>query len=259
MTRENPSWSPTQYLKFERERTIPCRDLVNRIELDSPSSVVDLGCGPGNSTAVLLERWPNAEVLGLDSSAEMLENARRSPLRATWLQTDITGWQPGRRFQLLFSNAVFQWIPDHRMQVPRLFDMVSEGGALAVQIPSGRGPWVEAVRETANSPAWKSRLPESVLNLGTEELPFYYDLLCSTADRIDLWETEYVHVLPSPESVLEWTRGSALRPLLDRLPDDGLRRSFVSDYTARIVERYPAHPDGKVLFPFLRRFWIAYR
>lgn len=258
MPRDIPSWNPREYLRFERERTLPCRDLVNRIELDSPSTVADLGCGPGNSTAVLAERWPGAKLLGVDNSTAMLEKARNSPTTADWVLADIRDWTPGYACDLLFSNAALQWVPDHDRQVPRLFSLVAEDGALAFQIPSGKGAWVEALREVVGLPAWRATLPESVVDLRTEELSFYYDLLSPLSQRLDLWETEYMHILPGPDSVVEWTSGTALRPLLDRLSEEK-RASFFADYTKAINEAYPGRPDGKVLFPFLRRFVVAYR
>lgn len=257
MPRENPSWSPSVYLKFERERTLPCRDLVSRIELESPANIVDLGCGPGNSTAVLLRRWPAAHVLGVDNSAEMLESARKTGLAAKWELADIAGWDPREEFDLIFSNALFQWIPDHEGQIPRLFRYLKPGGAFAVQIPSGRGAWVEAIRSVVEAPRWRDRLKGGV-DLATEGLDFYYDLLAPVSERVDLWETEYVHVLPSAEAVVEWTKGSALRPLLQKLTEEE-KAPFLSDYTSEIAARYLGRPDGKVLFPFLRRFWVAYR
>jgi trans-aconitate 2-methyltransferase len=259
LIRETPTWDPREYLKFERERTLPCRDLVARIELESPALIADLGCGPGNSTSVAAGRWPDAKIVGVDSSAEMLKIARGSNLRAEWVLADMREWTPERPYDLLFSNAALQWVAGQETVLPRLFDSVGEGGAFAFQIPSGEGGWSRAIKEVADSPAWRSRFSENLLQLSTHELTFYYDLLSPISQRIDLWETQYVHVFPGPEAVVEWTKGTALRPLLDRLPEERERASFLAGYSATIAKAYPRRPDGQVLFPFLRRFVVAYR
>ena len=256
--RENPGWDSGQYLKFERERTLPCRDLVARIELKSPHLIVDLGCGPGNSTAVLAERWPQAKVTGVDSSAEMLKAARSSSVNAEWLLADIRDWKPARPVDLLFSNAALQWVPGQESEVPRLIGLVSPGGAFAFQIPAGAGEWTKALREVAESREWRDRLEEKVLDLHTHELDFYYGLLAPRSISVDLWETCYIHVLPSAEAVVEWTQGTALRPVLQRLSAEE-RLRFLGDYTSAIRRAYPPQRDGRVLFPFLRRFVVAYR
>lgn len=220
---------------------------------------MDLGCGPGNSTQVLAGRWPEAKIIGIDSSAEMLEKARKSGVRAEWQLADIRDWAPSSPVGLVFSNAVFQWLPDPDVQIPRLLSEVSPEGAFAFQVPSGEGRWVDAIRRVAEGARWRGSFPETALSLGMPDVSHYYDLLSPLSRRIDVWQTEYVHVFPAPETVVEWTSGSALRPILDRLTKKEERESFLSDYTAAIVEAYPARSDGKVLFPFLRRFAVAYR
>ncbi|MDA4121691.1 MAG: methyltransferase domain-containing protein [Thaumarchaeota archaeon] len=260
MPREKPTWDPGTYLKFERERTLPCRDLVARIQLArEPKTMADLGCGPGNSTAVLAQRWPDAQLIGVDSSPAMLEKARSSSLKAEWILSDMFVWEPPRPFDLVFSNAALQWLPDHGSQVPRLLGHVADGGALAFQLPSGSGAWADVLRAVTASPRWSGRFSSNAVDLSTHELSFYYGLLSHLSSRVELWETTYVHVLQGPDAVVEWTSGTALRPLLDRLPEEAERASFVADYAASIAEAYPRQPDGMVLFPFLRRFVIAYR
>jgi trans-aconitate 2-methyltransferase len=258
-SRESPSWDPEQYLKFERERTLPCRDLVARIELPSPTSIIDLGCGPGNSTSVLAENWPSSKLVGLDNSEKMLESARKSGVRADWVLADMSKWVPERPFDLVVSNAALQWLVNQEHQVPRLFMSVSPGGAFAFQVPSGHGEWAKALKEVAESDAWRGRFSPNLVDLRTHDLRFYYDLLSPMSSRVDMWETEYIHVFPGPESIVEWTTGTAVRPMLDRLADEEERRSFVADYSAAVARAYGRGPDGKVLFPFLRRFLVAYR
>lgn len=259
MAREKPSWDSREYLKFERERTLPCRDLVARIELVSPARIVDLGCGPGNSTAVLAERWPKARVVGVDNSEDMIATARKSHVNADWVLADMREWSSPAPYDLVFSNAALQWVASHQTEVVRLFSMVATGGALAFQIPSGEGDWVRAIKMVAEAPAWRGRFSENMLDLHTHELGFYYDLLSPISRRVDLWQTQYVHILSGPEAVVEWTSGTALRPMIDRLTEKAARDSFVADYTLEITKSYHPRPDGKVLFPFLRRFVVAYR
>jgi trans-aconitate 2-methyltransferase len=254
-----PTWNPQEYLKFERERTLPCRDLVARIELESPAFIADLGCGPGNSTSILAERWPGARIVGVDSSPEMLRAARRSSVPAEWLLADMRDWSPGHPYDLVFSNAALQWVPDQRTEIVRLFRSVATGGAFAAQVPSVTGGWARAIREVVERPAWDGRLSKDSVNLRSHGLGFYYDLLTPLSRRVELWETRYVHVLSGPDAVVEWVKGTALRPLLDRLPEETARASFLADYTAEIARAYPRRKDGKVLFTFLRRFVVAYR
>jgi trans-aconitate 2-methyltransferase len=259
LARETPTWDPREYLKFERERTLPCRDLVSRIELESPQSIVDLGCGPGNSTQVLAERWPAAKITGVDNSEDMLARARKSSVAADWRLSDIREWSPDHPFELVFSNAVYQWLPNQDVELPRLFRSVAANGVFAFQIPSGEGEWTTAIRRVAELPAWEGRFKDNLVDLRTPDVSFYYDLLSPLSRRIDAWQTQYVHVFPAPEMVVEWTSGTALRPLLDLLSDKEERAAFLADYTEEVSKAYQRRADGNVLFPFLRRFVVAYR
>ncbi|HTT72690.1 MAG TPA: methyltransferase domain-containing protein [Thermoplasmata archaeon] len=255
-------WDPRQYLRFEAERTQAGRDLVARIELAAPARIVDLGCGPGNSTAVLRARWPNAALVGIDRSPEMLRAARSKYPDGTWIEADLRPPLAGAPYDLVFANAALQWVPDHRSLVPALGRATAEGGALAFQVPT-RGdpppPWLAAVRDLAASPAWRGRLPPDDVADTVLGLTDYYDLLAPLAERVDLWDTEYVHVFPGPEAIVEWTQGTGLRPVLDRLGTDAARADFTAAYARAIAAAYPRRPDGRVLFPFARRFVVAYR
>jgi trans-aconitate 2-methyltransferase len=254
------AWDPAQYLRFERERTQPCRDLVARIDLADPARIVDLGCGPGNSTAVLRGRWPQAEVVGVDRSAEMLATARRSDPTVSWVEADAATWSPDRPVDLLFSNAALQWVPDHDRQFPRLLGLVAPGGALAVQMPANTDePYQRAAARLSASPSWRPLLTNLGLDFETDPPDVYFDRLAPLARRIDLWDTRYVHVLDRPEDIVEWTTGTGLRPLLAALPDAAHRERFLEEYRAEIRREYPTHAEGRVLFPFLRRFIVAYR
>jgi trans-aconitate 2-methyltransferase len=258
-----PSWNADQYLKFAAERTQPSRDLAARILVDHPARVIDLGCGPGNSTALLAERWPGADISGLDNSPAMIDQANRDYPDQRWIVGDIAAWAAGTAepFDVVFSNAALQWVPDHESLYPALLRHVAPGGALAVQVPMNLdAPAHVLMRELASTPAWACLLPPGgVREWHVHDAGFYYDLLAPAASRLDLWETEYLHVMDSPAAIVEWYKGTGLRPFLDALPSDGDRVNFLADYADRIAEAYPAQPDGRVLFPFRRFFLVACR
>lgn len=252
-----PSWDAGQYLQFADERTRPCRDLAARVAL-SPRRVVDLGCGPGNSTAVLMERWPEAEITGVDSSAAMIETAREAHPARTWLTGDIAEWTSDPPCDLVFSNAALQWVPDHGSLFPRLTKQVAPGGALAVQVPANFHAAAHTLmRELAYSKVWSGHFPERVREWFVHEPAFYYDAVAPLAQRVDVWTTEYVHVMDSARAIVEWYKGTGLRPFLDVLSAAD-RERFLSEYGALLAEAYPKRADGRVLFPFLRLFVIAY-
>lgn len=253
------SWNPKNYLQFERERILPCRDLVARIELSSPSRIADLGCGPGNSTAVLAQRWPDAKLVGLDNSLEMLKIARETQIRAEWQLADIRGWNPTSLYDLIFSNAALQWVPDHETEIVRLFNLVSEGGAFAFQIPTHTDLWYTVLETVLTNPKWADRFRGFSPEFYTYKPDFYYNLLSQRSKKTDLWETEYYHILPGPEAIVEWTKATGVRPFLNRLSDEKSRDDFILEFRNEIARAYPKQRDGKLLFPFLRRFVIAYR
>jgi trans-aconitate 2-methyltransferase len=255
-----PTWNAGQYLRFADERTRPCRDLVAALALESPRRIVDLGCGPGNSAAVLAARWPSSEIIGVDSSEAMIAAARRSAPERTWLVDDIASWTADTPFDLVFSNAALQWIPDHEVAIPRLLAQAAPGGALAVQVPCNlHAAAHEAMRTIAARPTWQPHLGGGVREWHVHPSSFYYDLLAPHAARLDLWETEHLHVMPGPSAIVEWYKGTGLRPFLDRLPDEAARQRFLDEYLEAITAAYPARPDGRVLFAFRRLFVIAYR
>jgi len=255
-----PSWDPQQYLGFNDERTQPCRDLVARIVLKAPGRIVDLGCGPGNSTQVLRERWPEAKILGLDSSAEMIAKAKKDFSDGEWQTADIANWSVTEPYDLVFSNAALQWVPDHAALYPRLLKQVAPGGALAVQVPANiNAPAHVRMRELAASPKWRQHFPGEVREWFVHEPAAYFDWLAPLSQRVDLWTTEYLHVLPGPQGIVEWYKGTGLRPFLDQLSSSVDRERFLRDYLELITKDYPAQGNGQVLFPFRRLFLIAYR
>jgi trans-aconitate 2-methyltransferase len=253
-------WSARQYLKFEDERTRPPRDLLARVPLESPRRVIDLGCGPGNSTELLVARYPRAEVIGLDSSPDMLRQARERLPNCAFVQADLADWQPPEGTDLVFANAVFQWVPDHPAVLRRLLAALPPGGVLAVQMPDNTNePSLALMREVAAKGPWTADLAPAVA--ARDDLPTpeaYYDLLKPLATELDIWHAVYNHVMAGPESIVEWFRGSGLRPFLSALRDSH-RADYLALYAARIAEAYPARFDGKVLLRFPRLFIVAVR
>jgi len=254
------AWGPTLYLKFRNERTRPAADLAARIEVAQPRRIIDLGCGPGNSTAILRARWPAATVVGLDNDAEMLATAEQSDPGVRWLQGDAAAWGPAETYDVVFSNAMLQWLPDHAAVVSRWFRAVAPGGALAVQLPTHlQSPLHRHMLELAELPEWKQLLAAARQALISHDPAFYYDILCLHAARVDLWETEYCHVMEGPEAILSWIRGTGLRPFLMALPSDDERQRFEAKLLERVATSYPVRRNGRVLFPFRRLFFVAYQ
>jgi trans-aconitate 2-methyltransferase len=253
-------WNATQYLKFEDERTRPPRDLIAQVPLARARRVFDLGCGPANSTELLVARFPDAEVIGLDSSPDMLRQARGRLPKCTFVQADLATWTPPEGADLLFANAVFQWLPDHPAVLRRLVQALPGGGVMAVQMPdnieepalalmsqvAGRGPW-------AGIPALAAAARE---DLPSPEA--YYDLLKPICARLDIWHTVYNHVMAGPGAIVEWFKGSALRPFLAAL-DASMGDDFLAAYTQEIKRHYAARCDGQVLLRFPRLFIVAVR
>jgi trans-aconitate 2-methyltransferase len=257
-----PGWNSDQYLKFAGERTQPAIDLAARIALEAPARVIDLGCGPGNSTAVLARRWPSAAIAGLDNSAAMLAAARKDFPGIGWLESDIAGWRadPAAPPEVVFSNAALQWVPDHRREFPRLLAQVAPGGALAVQMPANLdAPPHRIMREVSALPSWRQYFSPPPREWHVHPPDFYYDLLAPHAKRLELWTTEYLHLLDGIDGIIDWYRGTGLRPWLQALPDEASREKFLGAYRARLVAYFAPRVDGKVLFPFRRLFLIAYR
>jgi trans-aconitate 2-methyltransferase len=254
-----PTWDPRQYLKFADHRLRPALDLLAQIQLEDPRLVFDLGCGPGNITRLLAERWPGARVVGIDSSADMLAKARReAPAAITFAEGDINSWTAPQPPQLLFSNAVLHWLDGHAELLPRLLRQLAAGGLLAVQMPYNKdAPSHLLMDEVAGDGPWRARLSKvrHVLR-SVEPADAYYRILSPLAHRVDIWETEYLHVLEGDNPVVEWTKGTGLRPYLDALeePDRG---GFLAAYAARVAAAYPKQADGRTLLPFRRIFFVA--
>lgn len=221
--------------------------------------MIDLGCGPGTSTQLLRERWPAARITALDSSPDMIAEARNTDPSIEWVLGDVRAWRPTNLFDLVFSNAALQWVPDHEGLFPRLFASVASGGTLAVQMPNNSDPAASrCVRAVSEDTRWASQWSPDPQPARVGPLDFYYDLLASQASEIALWETEYHHVLPGAGSILEWFKGTALRPFLQELPSSD-QDAFLTEVERRLRISYPAKRDGNVLFPFRRLFVVARR
>jgi trans-aconitate 2-methyltransferase len=253
-------WSAEQYLKFEDERTRPPRDLLAQIPLTEARKIVDIGCGPGNSTELLVKRWPNATVIGIDTSADMLRQARERLPEQTFIEANVAHWVPPEGTDLLFANAIFQWVPGHLKQLQRLLGKLPAGGVLAVQIPDSlEEPAHVLMREVAREGTWAKQLSEKA-RLRDEVSPpsGYYDALSPLCTHLDIWHTIYNHPLADADAVVEWVKGTGLRPFLEML-ETAERKHYLAEYTARVAAAYPPQADGKVLFRFPRIFIVAVR
>lgn len=259
-------WSATQYLKFGNERTRPVRDLVSNIPIQSPQRIIDLGCGPGNSTAVLAARWPDAQISGMDSSPDMLKKARANLPGVTFVQGDLHTFHPEAGADLLFSNAVFHWLRREQRipTIQRLLETQRPGSVLAFQVPDNyEEPSHKAMREvTRQDGSWKAHfqaLPvEKRPDLDPIETPAeWYNALIPLCDKVDIWHSLYQHVMESPKSIVEWVKGSGLMPFLNALPSQEVKDAFLEAYEKRLSEGYPRLADGKVLLRYPRLFIVA--
>ena len=252
------TWSPSTYLQFDDERTRAARDLLAHVPLTSARKIIDVGCGPGNSTALLTARFPEAEVLGVDSSPAMLAEARKAVPHARFAEADANVWLPDQDVDLVFANATYQWIAAHIEIFPRILGALRPGAVLAVQMPdnlaepthqlmqqvAGGGPWADRLASAARAPLPSARV--------------YYDTMQPVAARLDIWHTIYNHVLSGPDAIVEWVRGTGLRPFIDPLSPEE-RVEYLRRYRDAIAEAYPPTADGKVLLRFPRLFIVAVR
>ena len=251
-------WSPSTYLKFEDERTRPARDLLAQVPLDRPRRVIDMGCGPGNSTELLVARFPEAEVTGLDSSPIMLAAARRRGPAARFEAADAAVWTPPADVDLGFANAIYQWVPQQLEILPRILSAMAPGSVVAVQMPDNLAePSHRLMREVAAAGPWAKRL-EDAARAPLPPVRTYYDALRPHASRIDIWHTAYNHALADAAAIVEWVKSTGLRPFIDPLPE-AEREQFLATYLARIAEAYPPCVDGRVLLRFPRLFIVAKR
>jgi trans-aconitate 2-methyltransferase len=252
-------WDAGQYQRFGGERARPFFDLLARVNLTDPGYVVDLGCGPGNLTAWLATRWVSAVVVGVDSSPEMIEAARvHDAPGLSFMRDDIRHWKPQALPDLIVSNAVLQWVPEHRELLTEWAGWLAAGGWLAFQVPGNFDQPSHAImREMVESPRWRKLLQDVHLNRQTADPADYAELLAGAGCEVDAWETTYVHILHGEDPVLDWYKGTGLRPVLAAL-DAERQAEFLADYGERLREAYPPRPFGTV-FPFRRVFTVAHR
>lgn len=254
------TWSPAQYLAFEEERTRPVRDLLAAVPATTVRRVVDIGCGPGNSTEVLAQRFPEAAVHGIDSSPAMLETARARLPGVCFRHEDIRTWRDPGPYDVILANAVLQWLPGHASLLPALAARLAGGGSLCVQMPDNLDePALRAIRDIARDARWAERLggiAETRAEIGPPD--WYYGVLRAAASRVDIWRTTYHHPLADAGAVVAWFRGSALRPYLERLTESE-RQAFLERYARAVEAALPPLPGGGVLLPFPRLFIVATR
>lgn len=254
-------WNPALYRRFEDERTRPADELLARVPLAQANHVVDLGCGPGNSTELLVRRFPQAQVTGIDTSEAMLASARERLPGTAFERGDIAAWVPAVAPDLIYANAALQWVAGHETLVPRLFSLLAPGGVLAIQMPDNRQePSHRLMRAVAGEAPWREPIGDAdAVRTELATIAGYYDMLARDAASVDVWHTVYQHVMPSAGSIVDWLRSTGLRPFLDALPDDALRAGFLAEYERRIAEAYPERSDGKRLLAFPRMFIVAQR
>ncbi len=252
-------WNSEQYLKFKVQRTQPAIDLTARLD-GSPREIIDLGCGPGNSTRVLKNRFPNAHIIGADYSGNMLQKARSENPDLDFVQLDLSKdiSEYNDKFDVVFSNACFQWLPDHRELLPKVFKLLRKGGTLAVQIPMNFDePIHKIIAQISESEKWSEKFLEKRI-FGTLTQSEYFDILSGLTDDFELWQTTYCHRMPGIESIVEWYRSTGLRTYLAALSDeDGAE--FIADISAELEKEYPKQANGEIIFRFPRFFFIAHK
>jgi trans-aconitate 2-methyltransferase len=265
-------WNPELYRRFEDERTRPARELLARVTLAphasapnsgsdvQPLNIYDLGCGPGNSTELLVERFPDANVVGTDNSEPMLVSARERLPHCRFELSDIATWQPAAPADLIYANAALQWVGGHETLVPRLFGYLAPGGVLAIQMPDNREePTHRSMREVASIAPWADLIGDAAkVRTKILSLTDYYDHLASASAEVDVWRTAYQHPMESAGKIVEWVRGTGLKPFIDPLSADQ-RQAFLVEYEARIARAYAPRADGKLLLAFPRLFIVARR
>ncbi|HEX5086779.1 MAG TPA: trans-aconitate 2-methyltransferase [Nocardioides sp.] len=252
------TWDPDRYLAYADERGRPFVELVARIAAPAPREVVDLGCGPGNLTVLLAERWPDAHVVGLDSSPEMIEKATGLGQTVDYAVADLRDWRPERPVDVLVSNATLQWVPDHLERLPDLVGALAPGGWFAFQVPGNFDEPSHTIRRELAAEADYAPYTAGVAVPSSHDSAVYYDVLAAAGCAVDVWETTYTHVLRGPDPVFTWVSGTGARPTLQALPDD-LRARFESEFRRRLAAAYPVRDDGTVLLPFRRVFAVAHR
>ncbi|MEE1946627.1 trans-aconitate 2-methyltransferase [Pedobacter sp. KR3-3] len=254
------SWSAQQYSKFEAERNRPIFDLLAPIPTTSVRQAADIGCGPGNSTELLLNKFPMAKVIGMDSSENMIEVARKRLPQVQFELADIANWSNEGPFDVLLANAALQWVPDHATLFPKLINKLAKGGTLAVQMPDNfEEPAHRLMREMAKNGPWVEKLAHAHQRIDRQSAEWYYSTLRHQTSRLDIWRTVYYHPLQGgARAIVEWFKGTGLRPFLQPL-NEAEQQDFLAQYEEALSKAYSIYPDGTVLLPFPRLFILATR
>jgi trans-aconitate 2-methyltransferase len=255
---EMREWDPQQYLQFKHERTQPAIDLVARIQGTDPKTIIDIGCGPGNSTQILLKRWPHASITGLDNSEKMIQRARQDYPNQKWVVGDASRLESCKTYDIVFSNAAIHWIPKHDILIPRLFQLMNQNGMLAVQVPANQeSPLFRTIKKVSKRRKWSAFTSASRELITYHGADYYYNHLVALTNEIAIWETIYYHVLNSHQDLVDWYKGTAMKPFLDSLPTDESREEFEKEILAECKQFYAPQSDGRILYPFKRLFFTA--
>lgn len=256
-------WDAKAYQQFSRLRQQPVVELLGRVELNDPKLIYDLGCGTGTATQLLAERWPRAQLRGIDSSAQMLDQARSLPIKASWQHCNLLDWQPEQSADLLLAAAVLHFIDDHEQLLPRLLGHINPGGCLAAHMPDWRDAlWYQLMLDTLNHagpcgrPIGTAQLRQRMAARTLLSLEDYYRLLAPLTESLDIWETEQLQVVDGKSPVYDWVKVSALRPVMQGLTSEE-RARFIYHYLMRVHAHYPQEENGHTLFAFKRTFIVA--
>jgi trans-aconitate 2-methyltransferase len=258
--KRDKDWNPDLYLKYGNERTQPSVDLIGRINISfTPKTILDVGCGPGNSSQALLQRWPDAKLTGIDNSKNMIEKAKMNYPNNTWIIADASLYTPNVKYDIVFSNAAIQWIPDHKNLFKKLFNLINKGGVIAVQIPrADEMPLLKAIEEVADREKWKEYTRDCLQLFTYHDYKYYYELLSADYKSVELWQTDYYHIMESQYSIIEWIRSTGMKPYLENIKAEE-RPIFENEVLDTIKHYYPVQNNGKVIFPFKRLFMIGYK
>jgi len=256
----NNDWNPELYLQFKEERTQPAKDLAARINIENPENIMDVGCGPGNSTNVLSSRWPESNIIGIDSSASMIESARKNYPNMKWRIEDVTKMETEEKYDIIFSNATIQWIPDQEKLIRDLVGMLESNGSLAVQVPMYHNmPVSHAIETVSLTERWKEQTSGASDAFTFHSSDYYYDIMTAKVKSINVWETSYYHIMQSHQNIVEMIKSTGMRTFLDTLDTQEEKIEFEKDVLKEITKVYTLQKDGNVLFPFKRLFFIGYK
>jgi trans-aconitate 2-methyltransferase len=251
-------WNPALYMRFEHARTRAARDLLAQVPNFEPNRIVDLGCGPGNTTELLAAAFPHAAIVGLDNSNNMLAVARTRVATAQFIEQDIETWHPEYKVDLIFANASLQFVPNHHELMVRLVSFLREDGWLAVQMPNNVQELSHALMRmvAADGPWAKTLVPIAKTRAVIGGFDLYYQWLATCCSKIDIWQTTYVHPLGSPDDIVAWFEGSGLRPFLEPLSARE-RDGFLTRYREELSAAYPRQPNGEILLQYPRLFFVV--